>query len=110
MMKISLLIDISELTVINKAMSTLDSINFYSTPKHLRSSVDICIELREYLLKKAIDKRRSEKAFKLKLTYYKADALCRYLYEFHASFAYPAGSYEKHVIRTIHSELHQKLN
>ena len=108
-MKITLEISPDQLFAINTMMAMLDGLNFQSQPRHLKSTVAICLELREQLLKKAIEKRLQTKAFKLKLSYYKADALWRYLDEFYILFGFATGSYEENVWRQISNELHQKL-
>lgn len=90
-------------------MALLDSVNFESQPRNMKSTVAICLELREMLLKKQVEKRLTNKDFKLKMPYYKADALWRYLDEFYILFEFTPGSYEENVWRMVSNELHQKL-
>lgn len=108
-MKITLEIHPEQLFALNTMMVQLDSLNFQSQPRAMKSTVAICLELREQLLKKAVEKRLQTKPFKLKLSYYKADALWRYLDEFYILFDFAAGSYEENVWRQISNTLHQKL-
>lgn len=108
-MTIILKLELCQLIAINNMMTLLDSIRFESQPRPLKSMVAICFELRETLLKKAISKRLSTKAFKIELPYYKADALWRFLDEFYIMFEFDKGSFEENVWRMISNELHQKL-
>lgn len=108
-MKITLEIQPEQLFAINNMMTMLDGLQLESQPRAMKSMVAICIELREQLLKKAIEKRLQTKSFKLKLSYYKADALWRFLDEFYILFDFAPGSYEENVWRLISNELHQKL-
>lgn len=87
----------------------LDELNFQNQPRLLKSTVAICLELREQLLKKGVEKRMYTKPFKLKLSYYKADALWRFLDDFYIFFNFETNSYEENVWRQISNELHQKL-
>lgn len=101
--------DTAQLLALNRMMSVLDDLNFQSQPRAIKSIVAICLELREQLLKKYIDKRLQTMPFKLKLTYYKADALWRFLDTYYILFEFEKGSYEDHVWRQISNQLHQKL-
>lgn len=108
-MNITLKLNISQLIAINNMMAMLDTIRFESQPRPLKSTVAICLELREMLLKKQVEKRLTDKDFKLKMPYYKADALWRFLDEFYILFDFAPASYEENVWRMISNELHQKL-
>jgi len=98
----------SQLGIINGLMEYLDTTQFQGQPRHLKSIYSICLELRETLLQKAIKVRNKpqDTKFKLKLSYYKADALFCYLTNYR--FLYPS-IYEKNLIEMIVRDLHQKL-
>lgn len=108
-MKITINIDNNQLIAINNMMAIIDQMQFINTGRSRKSSFVICWELRETLMKKAIDKRLTNKPFKLKMPYYKADALWWFLTEFYILFEFTPGSYEENVHRMITGELHQKL-
>jgi len=106
-MKITITLNHSQLCVINSLMAHLDTITIESQPRNLKGIVSICLELRETLLQKAVKTRHNPKDFKLKLPYYKADALLRYLEQFYIFFE--MGIYEKNVWHMVVNDLHQKL-
>ena len=108
-MTVTIVIDNSQLIAINNMMAILDTLNFANQGRQQKSSFVICWELRETLLKKAVDKRLSSKPFKLKLPYYKAYALWWFLTEFYILFEFTSSSYEENVWRLITGDLHQKL-
>jgi len=106
-MKITITLNYSQLCVINTLMAHLDTITIESQPRNFKSIVSICLELRETLLQKAIKTRNNAKDFKLKLPYYKADALWSYLEQFYIFFE--MGIYEENIRGMIVRDLHQKL-
>ncbi|UDQ55016.1 hypothetical protein LJF28_04940 [Chryseobacterium indologenes] len=108
-MNILLNLDNSKLLVLNNSMQALDTINLQNQPRHLKSSISICTELRTELLQKAIKRRQKDKHFTLKMTYYKADALWRFLTEYEIYFPDDFGSYESNAILLIRNELHRQL-
>ena len=109
MQKIEITLDQEQLRTINTMMNILISVPFEGQPRHRKSMLAICLELQEFLLKKTIEKRHSKKAFRLKMPYYKADALWYFLDHFHDFFNFAPESYEENVWRMIHSDLHKKL-
>ncbi len=108
-MNVTVNLDYSQLCVINSFMKELDTVAFEGLKRNLKSIVSICIELREKLLQKAIKMRTSQKAFKLKLKFYMAEALLTYLVEFDIYFEALPGSYEDNALTIIKNQLHQKL-
>lgn len=108
-MRIIIKIDREQLAVINQLMEQIDHLDIYAQPKHLKSVVALCIELRELLLRKAISVRNRTKPFKLSLKYYMAEALYRYMNEFYIYWNTDTGSYEENVYTIIQTQLHQKL-
>ena len=67
------------------------------------------MELRTELLQKAIKTRQKDKSFILKLNYYKADALLKYLQEYEIFFPDNFGSYEANAVLQMKNELHKQL-
>lgn len=108
-MKILVTLDNGKLTVLNNAMQIVDTLTLQNQPRHLKSSISICIELYDELLQKAMKNRKKDKSFIIKLPYYKADALWNYLNEFEIYFPDTFGIYEKNALNTIKAELHQQL-
>lgn len=108
-MKVLLTLDNSKLLVLNSAMQILDTLLLSNQPRPLKSAVSICIELRTELLQKAIKTRQKDKSFIIKLPYYKADALWRFLTDFEIYFPESFGVYEQNTCLKITNELHQQL-
>ncbi|MCT2563970.1 helix-turn-helix domain-containing protein [Chryseobacterium herbae] len=108
-MNILLNLDNSKLLVLNNSMLALDTINLQSQPRQLKSSISICTELRTELLQRAIKRRQKDKAFTLKMSYYKADALWQFLTEYEIYFPDDFGSYEKNAVLIMKNELHKQL-
>lgn len=108
-MNILLSLDNNKLLVLNNSMQSLDSLNLQSQPRHLKSSISICTELRTELLQKAVKRRQKDKSFCLKLPYYKADALWHFLTEYEIYFPDDFGHYETNAILLIKNELHRQL-
>jgi len=90
-------------------MQILDTLNLQSQSHNFRSIIAICMELRTELLQKAIKTRQKDKSFILKLNYYKADALLKYLQEYEIFFPDNFGSYEANAVLQMKNELHKQL-
>ncbi len=108
-MKITIKIDYNQLCVINALMSELDKLKVEEQPRQLKSTVAICLELRERLLLRAIKARNNPNKFNFTMKYYMADALYRYLTEYSIYWQTPSGSYEENVFLMLKNDLHQKL-
>ena len=108
-MKVLLTLDNSKLLVLNNSMQALDTLNIQEQSQMYRSAISICTEFRTELLQKAIKNRQKDKSFILKLPYYKAEALLKYLQEFEIYFPNEFGSYEANAILQIKNELHKQL-
>lgn len=108
-MNVVIRLDHSQLCVINNVMSELDKIVFQGLERNLKTIVSICMELREKLLKKAISTRTSRKTFNMKLKFYAAEALLKYLLEFDIFFDLLPGSYEGNTLTMVKNQLHEKL-
>ena len=108
-MIITIKIDYNQLCVINHLMKELDNIKIEEQPRHLKSIVSICSELRERMLFRAIKARNNPKPFNFTLKYHIVDALYRYLAEYSIYWNTTSGSYEENVFLMIRNDLHQKL-
>jgi hypothetical protein len=108
-MKIEIELNNGRLSALNQCMSPLDNIETESQPRNLKSAVSICKELRDKFLEKAVKTRHNHKNFKMKLQYYRADALWNYLHNFEIYFPDNLGLYEKNACMIIKNELHRQL-
>ncbi len=108
-MKILLTLDNDKLLVLNNSMQILDTIIIQNHAKNFRTIISICMELRTELLQKAIKTRQRNKSFVLKLSYYKADSLLKFLQDFEIFFPDNFGSYESNAILQMKNELHKQL-
>lgn len=107
--KILLPMDNGKLVVLNNCMASLDGLTFSGIGRQLKTPVSICWDLRTELLQKAIKTRQKDKSFILKLAYYKADALYRFLNDFEIYFPDSFGPYENNTVMQLKNELHQQL-
>lgn len=107
--KIILCLNNDKLLAINTCMVGLDTLQINGVGKLQKALVSICVELRTELLQKAVKTRQNDKIFPIKLSYYKADALFRYLNEYSIFFPEDFGEYETNLIRLIKNDLHQQL-
>ncbi|WP_407479932.1 hypothetical protein [Elizabethkingia anophelis] len=106
-MTIELTVDNAQLVAINNMMQHLDKVVFINQPRELKPIIAICLEVRVKLLQKAIKSREKLGSYKLKLSYYMADALWTYLTKFKIIF--DLGKYEENVWQRITNQLHEKL-
>jgi hypothetical protein len=76
------------------------------TPE-LKASQELCLEMYKVFYKKEIDKRDSDKWFKINLKYYQAFALWNFTSI--AENAFPAISFERTALRIIKNQIHKQL-
>lgn len=107
--KVVLCLNNDKLLAINTCMVGLDTLQINGVGKQQKALVSICMELRTDLLQKAVKTRQNDKIFPIKLSYYKADALFKYLSEYSIFFPDDFGEYENNLIRLIKNDLHQQL-